>query len=485
MAEVEEENTHVWCHRLRIAVFISAMRHFRDELGEKKFRVEYHELTTAPSQDKGKSHSEVLKKSVHHLRPERLVVVQPGDFRVQENLQKTADELGIELEIRQDEHFFVTPDDFATYAKDRSLLLENFYRSMRKKHGILVDQSGEPEGGQWNYDAENRKTFGKSGPPKISKRPKFEPDATTRKVFELIESRFQDHPGRLEKFDHPVTRVEGQKLLRHFASHLLEGFGPYEDAMWTEEPFLFHSRLSLPLNLKLVSPKECIDAAIKAYEDGKAEIAAVEGFVRQILGWREFVRGIYWLKMPEYQKLNELNQTRKLPSFYWGGETEMNCVKHVMSTILDYGYTHHIQRLMVMGNLAQTMGTDPYQFHEWHMAMYVDAVDWVSLPNALGMSQYGDGGIVGTKPYCSTGNYINKMSNYCKGCRYNYKEKVGEDACPFTTLYWDFLDRHRETFQENQRMTFAMKNLEKYRKDSDLMEGIRKKARELFEMWGI
>lgn len=253
--------------------------------------------------------------------------------------------------------------------------------------------------------------------------------------------------------------------------------------MWTDEPFLYHSRLSLPLNLKLISPRECIEAAIKAYEDGKANLASVEGFVRQILGWREFIRGIYWLKMPQYQKLNALNQTRKLPSFFWDGETDMNCVHHVMNSILDYGYTHHIQRLMVMGNLAQTMGADPYQFHEWHMAMSVDAVDWVSLPNALGMSQFGDGGIVGTKPYCSTGNYINKMSNYCKGCRYDYKQKVGDDACPFSTFYWDFFDRHYDKLKNNQRLSFAIKNLEKMRQDHELMSGIRSRANQLIEMW--
>ena len=484
MAEVEEENTHVWCHKLRIAVFLSAMRHFRDDLKEQGIRVEYHELTTAPSHDKGKSHVEVLAKSIHHLHPRKLIVAYPGDDRVKTNLEKTSKDLDIELEIRPDQHFYCTPEEFAEYAKTRSgLLLENFYRHMRKTHHILVDKRGNPEGDQWNYDHDNRESFDKAGPPKISKRPRFEPDQITRDVFDLVEKRFAKHPGRLDHFDHPVTCNDAKKLLRHFINHLLESFGPFEDAMWTDEPFLYHSRLSLPLNLKLISPRECIEAAIKAYEDGKADLASVEGFVRQILGWREFIRGIYWLKMPQYQDLNALNQTRKLPSFFWDGETDMNCVHHVMNSILDYGYTHHIQRLMVMGNLAQTMGADPYQFHEWHMAMYVDAVDWVSLPNALGMSQFGDGGIVGTKPYCSTGNYINKMSNYCKVCRYDYKQKVGDDACPFSTFYWDFFDRHYDKLKSNQRLSFAIKNLEKMRQDQELMSGIRSRAKQLIEMW--
>ena len=253
--------------------------------------------------------------------------------------------------------------------------------------------------------------------------------------------------------------------------------------MWAGEPFLYHSRLSAPLNLKLLNPRECVAAAIDALHTGQAPLNSVEGFVRQILGWREFIRGIYWLKMPEYAELNQLNHQLDVPSFFWDGRTEMNCLRESMRQVLDHAYSHHIHRLMVLGNFALLWGVHPRRFHDWHMAMYLDAVDWVSLPNALGMSQYGDGGIVGTKPYCSSGNYIHRMSNFCRDCRFDHRKRTGEDACPFTTLYWEFLDRHSDQLESNPRMAFPIKNLKELRSKQPELTLIRQRADELRDAW--
>ncbi|NNM29643.1 MAG: cryptochrome/photolyase family protein [Akkermansiaceae bacterium] len=483
MAEVAQEAEHVWCHQLRIAFFFSAMRHFRDELDEKGRRVHYTELAAKASDDAGGTFGEVLRKDAKRLKPEKLIVVQPGDHRVEEELQAAAEALGIDLEIRDDNHFYDTPSGFRDWADGRkSLLLETYYRHMRKKHGILLTDGNKPAGGEWNFDKENRETFGKEGPPDGIKAPRrFSPDQTTGGVLELVKKRFGDHPGTLEHFDLPVCRADALKWLREFVQRRLPEFGTHQDAMWTGEHFLYHSRLSCLLNVKLLDPRECIEKAVQAYEDGDAPINSVEGFVRQILGWREFTRGIYWLHMPGYLGKNFFGAEADLPSFYWDGETEMECVRDAMQNVLAHGYAHHIQRLMVLGLFAQIYGADPRKFHDWHMAMYLDAIDWVSAPNTIGMSQFADGGIVGTKPYCASGNYINRMSNYCGNCRYNPKKASGEDACPFTTFYWEFLGRTYEQIKDNRRMVFQVKNYEK--KSDDDLEAISERAAELRREW--
>jgi deoxyribodipyrimidine photolyase-related protein len=484
MAEVEEEATHVWCHKLRIALFLSAMRHFRDELTGAKYKVQYHELQEHPAKEHGLSFREILRADVKRMEPKRLIVVEPGDWRVRTQLQSVADELCIALEIRPDRHFYCSNEAFAKYAAGRkSLLMEFFYRDMRKRHGVLMEND-QPAGGQWNFDHDNRESFGKTGPGAVPQPKSFHPDKMTQEVIRLVKVRFPDHPGSLDHFQLPVTRKQAQVFLRNFVDNILPRFGVWEDAMWTDEPFLYHSRLSVPLNLKLLNPRECVDASVEAYRRGLAPLNSVEGFVRQILGWREFIRGVYWLRMPDYIEMNHFDHELELPSFFWDGDTEMNCVRQSMKHVIDHGYTHHIERLMVLGNFAQLWGAHPRLFHEWHMAMYLDAIDWVSLPNTLGMSQYGDGGIVGTKPYCSSGNYINKMSNYCSGCRFDFKKRVGEDACPFTTLYWEFMDRHYDLLKDNQRMKFPISNVTKMReKPNDLAE-IRLRAAELRANWG-
>jgi len=321
-------------------------------------------------------------------------------------------------------------------------------------------EEGKPAGGQWNFDHDNRGSFGKEGPDLLRVPPRrFVPDEITREVIALVEEHFAKHPGTLKDFDWPVTAAQSVEALEDFIAHRLAQFGQYQDAMWVNEPWLYHSRLSAAMNLKLLSPRVVIAAAEKAWRSGHAPLAAVEGFIRQILGWREYVRGIYWLKMPGYERLNEMQVHEALPDFYWTGETEMNCLRDALSQTLRYGYAHHIQRLMVTGLFALLYGVDPHQVHEWYLAVYVDAVEWVELPNTLGMSQYGDGGLMASKPYVASGKYIQRMSNYCTGCKYDPAQATGAKACPFTTLYWDYLLQHEVRLRRNQRMVMQLNNL--------------------------
>lgn len=459
MAEVAEESTHVWSHKARIALFLSAMRHFRDRLAARGFRVEYRQLD---DRDNAGTLAGELERAIERLRPEQLVMTECGDYRVRESLTATAAKLGVPLETRPDRHFFATLDDFARHANGRKQLrLEFFYRELRKKTGILIEKDGTPTGGEWNYDAENRGTFGKKGPGLIPEPVAFPPDAITREVLALVGKRFVDHPGESREFDWPVTPEDARTALADFIAHRLPEFGTYQDAMWTDRPWLYHSRVSAALNLKLLDPRDVCRAVEAEYRAGRVPLAAAEGFIRQILGWREYVRGIYWQFMPEYATRNALAATRPLPRFYWTGDTEMNCLKQAIGQTLRFGYAHHIQRLMVTGLFALLLGVEPKQVHEWYLAVYVDAVEWVELPNLIGMSQFADGGVMASKPYAATGKYIDRMSNYCTNCRYDPTERVGDTACPFTTLYWDFLMRHEDVLAANQRMALQVKNLDR------------------------
>ena len=471
MMEVEEEATYIPQHKIRLAFFFSAMRHLADDLKDRGYTVHYVKLDD--SKNRGSFGGEI-NRWVHKTRPQRLICVRPGDYRVLKSVQEAAKSLECELEVRPDRHFMSSVDDFKTFAEGRkSLLLETFYRKMRRDHDILM-KGKDPVGGKWNFDKENRGVFGKEGPPKIKPPRSFRPDQTTQEVMKLVEREFPDNPGRLENFDYPVNHRQALAALRDFVKHRLEHFGTYQDAMATDHPYLYHSRLSCVLNLHLLDPRKVIDAAIQAYRDKRAPINSVEGFVRQILGWREFVRGVYWLEMPEYAEMNALQADLPMPAFMWTAETEMNCIHRCIQQLIDHAYAHHIQRLMVMGLFSLLLGVRPYEVHQWHLSMYADAVDWVSLPNVLGMSQYGDGGIIGTKPYAASGTYIDKMSDYCRDCIYDPKEAIGENACPFTTLYWEFLSRNHNRLRKNPRMGLQFRNLDR-KSDSDLNK-IRKKA---------
>ncbi|MFM9059576.1 MAG: cryptochrome/photolyase family protein, partial [Planctomycetaceae bacterium] len=461
MAEVAEESTHVWTHKARIAVFLAAMRHFRDALRAERIDADYTELAAKPARGEPGSLAATLAASLARDRragrlPDAIVVVEPGEWRVQAALRAAAREAGIPLEIRPDRHFYCSRDDFAAHAEGRKQLrLEYFYRPLRERFSILMDD-GEPAGGRWNFDAENRGAFPKTGPGKVPPPVRFPPDAVTRGVIDMVSARFAKHPGSLADFDWPVTPADARAALDDFVAHRLGNFGLYQDAMWTGEPWLWHSRLSQAMNLKLLDPRDVVAAAEKAYGGKKIPLEAAEGFIRQVIGWREYVRGIYWHFMPEYEQRNALGADRPLPAFYWTAETEMNCLKDAIGQTLRYGYAHHIQRLMVTGLFALLAGVRPEDVHRWYLAVYVDAVEWVELPNTLGMSQFADGGVMASKPYCATGAYIDRMSNACTGCRFEPKKASGPDACPFTTLYWDFLARHQKLLARNQRMTMQL-----------------------------
>jgi len=459
MAEVAEESEHVWTSKPRIAVFLAAMRHFRDAQRKLGRTVHYTELDDAKNMQ---TLAGELTRAVAALRPERLVMTEAGEWRVQEMIAAAAKAAGVALEVRTDRHFFCKRADFAAHAEGRKMLrMEFFYREVRRKFRVLLDGKGEPEGGQWNYDHDNRGSFSKGGPKaeKLRAPLLMKPDATTRAVLALVEKRFAKHPGELAEFAWPVTAEEARATLDDFIKHRLAGFGQFQDAMWTEEPWLFHARISATMNLKLLNPREVVAAAEAAYREGRVHLASAEGFIRQILGWREYVRGIYWHHMPRYLGLNALGAKAALPEFYWTGKCEMNCLRDSIGQTLRHGYAHHIQRLMVTGLYALLLGVEPQKVHAWYLAVYVDAVEWVELPNTLGMSQYGDGGIMASKPYAATGKYIDRMSNYCAGCRFDPAKSTGGEACPFTTLYWDFLLRHEPLLAKNQRMALQVKNL--------------------------
>ncbi len=476
MAEVTGEIEFVWSHQVRLAYFLSAMRHFRDELRARSWHVHYRQLD---AQSKKSTLEAALAADLRRLAPEALVVTHPGEWRVLESLKRVAKKHGLPLEVRPDRHFLCSLEEFTEHARGRKQLRQEFfYREMRTRLGVLLED-GRPAGGRWNLDPENRGAFPASGPGRLRPPRAFAPDGITREVFGLIEERFASHPGSLGTFDWPVTRAQAQEALADFVTHRLARFGTYQDAMWTSEPFLYHARLSAPLNLKLLSPQEVIDAVEAAYRDRRRRIplAAAEGFIRQVLGWREYVRGIYWTNMPGYLGHNALRARRPLPAFYWTGETPMHCLAQVIGQTLAHGYAHHIQRLMVTGLFALLWGVQPQEVHAWYLAIYLDAVEWVELPNTLGMSQYADGGLMASKPYAASGKYIDRMSNYCRDCPFRPGEATGPRACPFTTLYWDFLLRHRERLRTNPRMGLQLRNADRLSEND--RSAIQRQARRL------
>ena len=456
MAEVREESTHIASSKQRSTVFLSAMRHFAALLQTRGWSVMYRHLDDP---DNSGTLAGELAQAIAQMKPEQLLMTAPGDWRVLKSLRAVAQEHDVQLEIRDDTHFFSTVREFADHAKGRKQLrLEYFYRALRQKTGILMDGK-QPVGGQWNFDANNRGSFGKQGPGLLPAPTRFEPDAITREVMAMVERELANHPGSITTFGWPVTRAQALQALESFITHRLPSFGLYQDAMWEGEVCLYHSHLSCALNLKLLNPREVIQAATDAWTQGHAPIEAVEGFVRQILGWREYVRGIYWTRMPEYLDQNAMQANAPLPGFYWTGETDMACLRDAIQQTLTHGYAHHIQRLMVTGLYALLLGVTPQEVHAWYLGVYVDAVEWVELPNTLGMSQFADGGLMATKPYIASGKYIDRMSNHCQGCRFNPAESTGEKACPFTTLYWNYLDRHADVLARNPRMLMQLKNL--------------------------
>jgi len=454
MVEVKEEATYVRHHKQKLVLVLSAMRHFADELKQKGIRVDYVHLDSAGNSG---SFSAEVKRAVKRHQSKRLVMTEPGEWRVLEMMNAWQNELDIPVEIRSDDRYLCSLAEFAEWAEGRKALrMEYFYRTMRRKTGWLMDGK-EPVGGKWNYDKQNRKPL----PPGMGypERLRFEPDGMTRDVMQLVKTRFDQHFGNLDSFGWATTRKDARRALAHFISECLPRFGDYQDAMKSDEDFLFHALLSPYLNIGLLGPREVSEAALEAFENGLAPLAAVEGFVRQLLGWREYIRGFYWLQMPNYECSNFLEATRPLPDFFWTAETDMNCLRQTIETTRDYAYAHHIQRLMITGNFALLTGLAPTEVEAWYLAVYIDAFEWVELPNTHGMALFADGGLLASKPYSASGAYINRMSDYCEGCRFNPSQKTGDGACPFNYLYWYFLIRKEKLLRPNPRMSLVYRNL--------------------------
>jgi deoxyribodipyrimidine photolyase-related protein len=472
MVEALEESTHVWSHKIRTTLFLSAMRHFAESLRQRQWQVVYRALDTHGDKTLGDG----LCAAVEEHQPERLIGVEPGDLRVRQQIEDAIKSIAyspretcrtgqkdpkIPLEWREDKHFLCSLPQFRKWAgKSTSLRMEFFYRTMRRQYKVLM-AGDEPEGGQWNFDADNRKSFGKAGPQNVPKAMAYEPDAITQDVIQLVSTHFAAHPGQLENFNWPVTREQALLALKDFIGKRLPQFGPHEDAMWTNLDFGWHSLLSSSLNLKLLNPLEVVLAAEAAYKKHGLDLASVEGFIRQILGWREFMRGVYFLDMPELKTANHYGHTNPLPNWYWTGDTHMNCMKQCIGQTLKNGYSHHIQRLMVTGMFGVTAQISPQAICDWYLAVYVDAVEWVELPNTAGMALFANGGRFTSKPYVASGAYVKRMSNYCSGCKYEPETRVGPNACPMTTLYWNFLDQHETTFGSNPRTALMVKNLQR------------------------
>jgi deoxyribodipyrimidine photolyase-related protein len=457
MAELHDEATYVRHHRKKIAFIFSAMRHFADELRAAGLTVDYVTLGSAENQA---GFTGQIAHAIAKYRPARIVVTEAAEWRVADEIAGWRTRFAMPVEIRPDGRFLCSPAEFRAWAEGRKQLrMEYFYRDMRRRTGLLME-GVQPEGGKWNFDSENRK------PADIDlfmPRPRtFAPDAITGEVLELVEARFGDHFGDLAPFWFAVTRADAEAACAAFIDQALPQFGDYQDAMLTDEPFLYHAAISQYLNCGLLDPLRVCRQAEAAWRAGKAPLNAVEGFIRQIIGWREYVRGIYWLRMPGYERSNFFNHTRTLPDFYWTGDTAMECVKAAVTQTRELAYAHHIQRLMVTGNFALLAGIDPYALHEWYLSVYADAFEWVELPNTLGMSQFADGGLLASKPYAASGAYINRMSNYCSSCRYDVKQRTGPDSCPFNALYWDFIARNRDKIGGNPRMAQMVRTYGKF-----------------------
>jgi deoxyribodipyrimidine photolyase-related protein len=474
--EMRQETDYVTHHIQKVVGFFAAMRNFVNTLEKANHTVIYFNINdTINTQSLVENLAILIKEN----NIEKFEYLSPDEYRLDEQLRKFSSNLNIEAEVFSTEHFYTEREDLETFFKGKKqFLMENFYRNMRKKHQILVIDN-QPEGGKWNYDASNRKKWKGDSliPPEIS----F--DNNVENILSDIKKAEIQTIGNINSkyFEYPISRKQAIAQLDYFCEHLLVHFGDYQDAMHTDKIYLFHSRISFAMNTKMISPKEIIETVLETYreQEDDIDISQVEGFIRQILGWREYMRGMYWMLMPDYKKENFLDNNNKLPSFFWTGKTKMNCLKNAINNSLDNGYAHHIQRLMITGNFALLTQIHPDEIDAWYLGIYVDAIEWVQLPNTRGMSQFADGGKIATKPYVSSGSYISKMSNYCDACVYKKTKKFEDDACPFNTLYWNFLDEKQEKLSSNFRMKMMYSLLNKM--SSEDRSRIKEKANHIIE----
>ena len=477
MVESKTRGSAFRYHKLKLVLVYSAMRHFARDLRHAGWQVDYQLIENTGTFADG------LQRHIATHKPAKLVLAEPNSFPETETVLKLGRKLRIPVELVPTKQFLLSREEFRAWASgQKRLVMENHYHRMRDRFGFLMEPDGRPSGGAWNFAPEIRatdKTWKRAGAPRAETPPRDEPDKITREVMQMVDAEFPDNPGDVREFWLPVDRAAALRWLRYFIDERLPNFGVFEDMMAEGEPHLFHSVLSSSLNLGLLMPRECVEAAIDAYKRGAAPINSVEGYVRQVIGWREFINGVYWLRGPEYKELNSLGATRPLPVWFYTGETEMNCLHHVLKQNLRLGWNHHIQRLMVIGNFCLISGINPQEALRWYHEMYVDGYDWVMAPNVLGMSLYADGGFMATKPYAATSTYINRMSNYCEHCRFDPAQKTGSDACPYNYLYWHFIDRHADRFAPNPRMRSMVTGW--LRRSDANKEVVRTSAREFLE----
>lgn len=467
MCEVYDEASYVKHHQKKLILIFSAMRSFAKNLQQKNYQVNYLKLDDKKNTQ---SFSGELIRICDQLKPKKIIITQPSEYRVLMMFDQLKTKYQLDIEIRSDHRFIASTSEFANFVKNKKqLLMENFYRNMRKKTGLLMEKNNgkpttKPLNGKWNFDHENRQAM----PSMVKIKPliKFTHDQILLEVIELVKNKFNKNFGNTDNFIYAINHHQAQIQFQDFIDHRLVNFGKYQDAMRDDLEFGFHSIISAYLNIGLLDPLDCCKKVEEAYHQGKCDIASAEGFIRQIIGWREYIRGIYWYFMPKYRELNYFNAKKDLPEFYWqSNKTQMNCLKNVIAQTHDNGYSHHIQRLMITGNFALLSAIDPKQINDWYLAVYVDAFEWVELPNTSGMAIYADGGIVASKPYCASANYINKMSNFCKNCDYDHKKTIGKNACPFNFLYWNFLITNQELLKKNPRLFYPYNNLAKKSKD--------------------
>ncbi|SDH30271.1 cryptochrome/photolyase family protein [Winogradskyella thalassocola] len=474
--EMRQETDYVTHHIQKVIGFFAAMRSFAEELQSNGHNVIYFKIN-----DKSNTQSLVgnLSKIIKDHNTEAFEYQLPDEYRLDQQLTEYCKSLVIETHTSDSEHFYTSRYELKEFFEGKkTYLMEKFYRDMRKKHEVLMEGK-QPEGGQWNYDKSNRKKW--KGKPEIPHYKWFINDVS--KIVSDIEKAKIKTIGsfKTETFSYPINREQALEQLNYFCEHLLIRFGDYQDALHTDQVYLFHSRISFAMNIKLLSPKEVVNSVIDYYYEHKSEIdiSQVEGFVRQIIGWREYMRGMYWTLMPDYKSENHLNNTNSLPEFFWTGNTKMNCLKQSINNSLENAYAHHIQRLMITGNYALLTQIHPDEVDAWYLGIYADAIEWVQLPNTRGMSQFADGGKIATKPYVSSGSYIDKMSNYCDKCHYNKKEKITDKACPFNSLYWNFLDDKREILGSNRRMAMMYSVLDKM--DKSQLNTLKERATAIIE----